>query len=404
MMSAEKIDIVILVNGPGELSSYVRPTVAELVKLSNDLSITLVFTPCPYSTGKEIGIARALPGVANVIPASDFIKWALLRIRPKGVHFGKKGIVVFMGGDLLYGKLIAKRLKYPAIAYSEAYAKWPEIYRKFLVPDASIFEKLREQGFPEDRIKIVGNLMVDSIKIKRSRNEFLELNRLGSGKKLISFLPGSREFQIKYTLSFYPEIMKILSERRKDLQFAYIISPYLPADKFRRQLEFSGSNIVNGQTIIYGIPVKIIVDDQFDAMAASDLIVTIPGTNTAEVAVIGTPMISIFPMASFNMIPLEGVWDLIGRIPVLGYYLKRKYVKMMFEKTRFFAIPNIKTGRSIVPELVGNIQAIDVAVVLDKLLNTPDILKEMSGQLRTALGGPGAAKKIAQEILSETLH
>jgi lipid A disaccharide synthetase len=131
--------------------------------------------------------------------------------------------------------------------------------------------------------------------------------------------------------------------------------------------------------------------------------VTIPGTNTAEVAVIGTPMVSIFPMDSFNMIPLEGIWDLIGRIPVLGYYFKRKYVKMMIEKTRFFAIPNIKTGRSIVPELTGNIQAIDVAVVMDKLLNSPDILKEMSGQLRAALGGPGAAKKIAQEILDETL-
>ena len=403
MSPTEKIDVVILVNGPGELSSYVRPTVAELVKLSNDLVITLVFTPCPYSTGKEIGIARGLPGVANVIPANTFMKWALLRMRPKGVDFGKKGIVVFMGGDLLYGKIIAKRLKFPAIAYSEAYAKWPEIYKKFLVPDALVFEKLKEQGFPENKLKIVGNLMADSIKVKRSRKEFLELNGFGPGKKLVAFLPGSREFQIKYTLSFYNRIIKILSQRRNDLQFAYIISPYLPMDKFRRRLENSGSNIVDGRIVIDGIPVKIIVDDQFDAMSASDLIVTIPGTNTAEVAVIGTPMISVFPMDSFSMIPLEGVWDLIGRIPLLGYYFKRKYVKMMLEKTRFFAIPNIKTGRSIVPELVGNIQAIDVADRIDKLLNTPDILKEMSEQLREALGSPGAAKNIAQEILNETL-
>ena len=169
----EKIEVVILVNGPGELSSYVRPTVAELVKLSDDLTITLVFTPCPYSTGKEIGIARGFPGVANVIPAKDFMKWALLKMRPKGINFGKKGIVVFMGGDLLYGKIIAKSLKYPAIAYTEAYAKWPEIYKKFLVPDALIFEKLKNQGFPEGQIKIVGNLMVDSIKVKRSKKNSL---------------------------------------------------------------------------------------------------------------------------------------------------------------------------------------------------------------------------------------
>jgi lipid-A-disaccharide synthase len=403
MAYKEKIDVVILVNGPGELSSYVRPTVAELVKLSDDFVITLVFTPCPYSTGKEIGIARGIPGVANVIPANNFIKWALLKVRPKGIVFGIKGIVVFMGGDLLYGKIIAKRLKYPAIAYSEAYAKWPEIYKRILVPDASIYEKFKNQGFPEDQIKIVGNLMVDSIKVKRSKGEFLKLNRFEMNKKLVAFLPGSRDFQIKYTLPFYFGIIKLLSQRRSDLQFAYIISPYLPMDKFLRRLENSGSDIVDGRIVIDGIPVKIIVDDQFDAMAASELIVTIPGTNTAEVAVIGTPMISVFPMDSFSMIPLEGVWDLVGRIPVLGYYFKRKYVKIMLEKTRFFAIPNIKTGRSIVPELTGNIQAIDVADKIDKLLNTPDILKEMSEQLREALGGPGAAKKIAQEIMNEAL-
>ena len=79
---------------------------------------------------------------------------------------------------------------------------------------------------------------------------------MNADKKLVAFLPGSREFQIKYTLNFYPRIIKLLSERRSDLQFAYIISPYLPSDKFRRQLERSGLNIANGQIIINGIPSK----------------------------------------------------------------------------------------------------------------------------------------------------
>jgi lipid A disaccharide synthetase len=139
-------------------------------------------------------------------------------------------------------------------------------------------------------------------------------------------------------------------------------------------------------------------------MAASDMIVTIPGTNTAEVAIIGTPMISIFPLDSSNMIPLEGIWEIIGKLPLLGYVFKKYYVKIMQKRIRFFAIPNIKTGRSIVPELLGKIQAVDVAEKVDALLNDTDTLKEMSGQLKAALGKPGAARMIAEEILNEALR
>lgn len=400
----ENPDIVILVNGPGELSSYVKPAVRALHEMSPQLRITLVFTPCPYSTGKETAIASAIPGVSRVISDKEFFRWMIMRKPPENMEFNRSGVVAFMGGDVLYGKMVAKRLKYPAVAYSESYAKWPDIYRKYLVPDQMIYEKFRKQGYPENQIEIVGNLMVDSIKINRTKKEFFGLNGMDPGKKLVSFLPGSREFQIKFTLSFYPDVIKKLSAMRKDLQFAYIISPYLPNNKFIGQLKKLGFTIINDHISVNGIPVRIILNEQIDAMAASDMIVTVPGTNTAEVAIIGTPMVSIFPLDSSNMIPLEGTWDILGRIPLLGFLLKRSYVKIMQKRTRFFAIPNIKTGKAVVPELLGKIQAADVADKVDSLLNNPDALKEMSDQLKAALGKPGAARRIAEEILNEALR
>lgn len=399
----ENPDIVILVNGPGELSSYVKPTVQALHERSPQLRITLVFTPCPYSTGKETGIASAIPGVSRVMNDKDFVRWMLTRKPPEKMRFNRSGVVAFMGGDVLYGKMVAKRLKYPAVAYSESYAKWPDIYRKYLVPDQMIHEKFKKQGYPENQIEIVGNLMVDSIKINRPKKEFLDHINMDSGKKLVAFLPGSREFQIKFTLSFYPGVIKKLSGMRSDLQFAYIISPYLPYDKFISRLEKLGFKIINDRISVGGTSVRIILKEQFDAMAASDMIVTIPGTNTAEVAIIGTPMVSIFPLESSSMIPLEGIWDILGRIPMLGFILKRFYVKIMQKRTRFFAIPNIKTGKAVVPELLGKIQAADVADKVDSLLNNPDALKEMSCQLKAALGKPGAASRIAEVILNEAL-
>ena len=394
----ETTDIVILVNGPGELSSYVRPIVLALNEKTRDIRLILVFTPCPYSTGKEIEIAKKIPAVVRVITKEEFIGWALLRKPPKDIKFSTKGVVVFLGGDILYGKMIAKRLKYPAIAYSEAYAKWPKIYRKFLVPDQMIFDKFKKQGFPENQIKIVGNLMVDSIKLTKKRDAIFSEFRLDPKKKLVSFMPGSREFQVQFTFLFFAKTAKEISMASQDIQFAYIISPYLPKNHLDKHMKKAGFTLINDAFDYQGIKIKLITNDQLDAIAASDLIITIPGTNTAEVAIIGTPMISVFPLASAQLIPLEGLNDIIGRIPLLGFFFKNLYVKIMQSKIRFFAIPNIKTGREIVPDLRGAIQPRTIAEGAVALLNNKVKLENMRRELKVSLGGTGAAHKVAEEI------
>ena len=394
----ENPDIVILVNGPGELSSYVKPTIEALHKKAPDLRITLVFTPCPYSTGKEKEIAMSIPGVSRVIMDTEFIGWMLWRRMPKGFQFNKNGIVVFMGGDVLYGKMVAKRLKYPAVAYSEAYAKWPHIYKKFLVPDRMLYEKFKKQGFPESQIKIVGNLMIDSVKARKNRGQIFRQFGLGQDKKLISFLPGSREFQIRYTLSFFSKIVGEIDSLNRDCQFAFIVSPYLKKELLVKHLEKAGLEQINGRIKYNGTSILLVYADQHDFIAASDLVITIPGTNTAEVAVLGTPMISVFPEASTQLIPLEGIYDIIGKTPFIGFIFKVLYVKMLFSKTGFFAIPNIKSGKEIVPEYKGKIQPKTVAEKAVFLLNDPEKLAEMRRQLKTCLGESGAAERIAEEI------
>jgi lipid-A-disaccharide synthase len=294
--------------------------------------------------------------------------------------------------------MLAKRLRYPAVAYSEAYAKWPHIYKKFLVPDRMIFEKFKKQGFPEKQIKIVGNLMADSVKAKKTREQIYRQFGLDQNNKLISFLPGSREFQIRYTLPFFSKIVGEIALLNKNCQFAFIISPYLKKELLIKHLKKIGIEAVNDRIEYNGASILLISADQHDFIAASDLTITIPGTNTAEVAVLGTPMISVFPEASIQLIPLEGIYDLIGRIPFLGFIFKDIYVKMLFSKTRFFAIPNIKSGKEIVPEYKGKIQPKTVAEKAVFLLNDAEKLAEMRRQLKACLGEPGAAGRIAEEI------
>ncbi len=394
----ERSEIIILVNGPGELSSYVKPAIEALNKLLADFRITIVFTPCPYSSGKEMDIARAIQGVSQVVKDSDFVKWMLMGKLPPDIKFGKKGIVVFMGGDVLYGKMIAKKLKYPAIAYTESYAKWPKVYKKYLVPDDKVKEKFKKQGFPNEQISVVGNLMVDSVKTQKDKAAVFKDLGLDPAKKLVSFLPGSREFQVQFTLKFFAETAVEIRELEKGCQFVFVISPYLRAEILEKYLRKHEAAIRDAHIILAG-------RDQHDVIAASDLVITIPGTNTAEVAILGTPMISVFPSNSSELIPLEGINDLIGRIPLIGFFFKKLYVRMLFLKIRFFAIPNIKTGKEIVPELKGRIQPRILAEKAVSMLKSPDKLAEMRTRLKASLGGPGAAAKIAEEInetLSET--
>ena len=72
----QSVDILILSNGPGEVTTWVRPVVRALrQQLGDDRSqvrISLVLSPCPNATGKEAAIARSYAEVDRVQSAEHF--------------------------------------------------------------------------------------------------------------------------------------------------------------------------------------------------------------------------------------------------------------------------------------------------------------------------------------------
>ena len=60
-MKKKSVAVVIISNGPGELTTWVKPVVDELNKINKslfdddklDLTLRLVLVPCPNATGKE---------------------------------------------------------------------------------------------------------------------------------------------------------------------------------------------------------------------------------------------------------------------------------------------------------------------------------------------------------------
>jgi hypothetical protein len=117
--------IVLVSNGPGELSTWVRPLAQRLhrqMPLRPEVpgaacSLKLLLVPCPNGTGLEHQAAAAWGLFERIVPARQF--WSLL-LRPQ--RFGpwpRQGLVVFLGGDQFWTVLLSARLGYRHLTYAE---------------------------------------------------------------------------------------------------------------------------------------------------------------------------------------------------------------------------------------------------------------------------------------------
>jgi lipid-A-disaccharide synthase len=399
----DSFDIIIVTNSAGELSALVRPAVEELAKSVPQGRIILTFTPCQYATGRELEEARSFPGISEIIIPEEYKRWILKKNPPQGIKFNEKGVVLYMGGDLLHAVILSKKLKYPAIAYSQKHALWQNDFKSFLVPDNLTHNKFIKKGVSQEKLKIVGDLMVDSVPEKTDKRAAAARWNVNLNHPIISFLPGSRPFQIDYMLPFFLKSAKMIQKIIPETQFLFIISPYVTEDGIRKALRDEGILYSQGDRrhiqAKSGVRAQIIKSDRHDAISLSTLTVTIPGTNTAEIAALGAPMIAVFPLDRPDSIPLEGIFDWICKIPGLGILLKRVFFFVANKRTKFFTLPNMKTDKDIVPELRGKVEAKEVAARAIKLIKDPSWLSETSEELKRAMGGRGAAKSISEEII-----
>ena len=358
-------DIVIVVNSPGELSALAKP-VAETIHAKNPTRrIFLVLTPCQYTSGKELEYIRTIKGITQTITQKEYKSWILKNQKPK-IDFSSQGTVLFLGGDLAHAVLIAKKLKYPAYAYVQDYIGWVGFYKKFLVPDTQSLAKLDRRGLLKDKIEAIGNLMVDSIQ---------ELPKWQPQENVITFMPGSRAWQIKHTTPIYEKIKANIESQISNIEFRLVSSP------FETAIDIPGTKMIS-----------------FEEAHNSELVITIPGTNTARLAARGIPMLVVFPLDNIDVIPLEGIAHYISKIPYFGIRLKKKFAEIMNKQTRFFALPNIKADKEVIEEIRGIINPAEVANKAIALLKDKTKRQQMSAELIQAMGQAGAAKQIANYL------
>ena len=112
-------------------------------------------------------------------------------------------------------------------------------------------------------------------------------------------------------------------------------------------------------------------------------------------------MLVVLPTQHLNMMTAwDGIFGIIGKISLINRFLTFIIKNFYFKKKKYFAWPNIKAKRMIVPERIGNISPKNVAREVLFLLKNKDQLKSISNNLRNERGDIGAAKKLASMIIN----
>ena len=432
-------DILILSNGPGEITTWVRPVVKALrQKLGDDRSlvrISVVLSPCPNGTGKEAAIAQSYPEVDRVQSAEHFFPFLLQGKTAENWDWHEKGVVVFLGGDQFFPVVISRRLGYRTVVYAEWDTRWHRWIDQFGIMKPEMIADAPKKY--AHKLTVVGDLMADvgigdwELGIGNRKNLGSTTSYLvpspQSQIELIGLLPGSKSAKLAQGVPLALAIAECIHRARPQTRFVIPVAPTLEFSTLARfadpqqnpliqQLGWAEAKLVIPPTdssdrpflkTSNGLSVEL-----WRAFPAHDLLsqcclcLTTVGANTAELGSLAVPMIVLLPMQQLDaMRAWDGLPGLLARLPGIGQGFAKVInfivLQQTLRKKRLFAWPNIWAQKEIVPELVGNLEPSEVAQLALDYLEHPEKLELMRQQLKGVRGQPGAAQKLAELVVKE---
>jgi lipid-A-disaccharide synthase len=189
---------------------------------------------------------------------------------------------------------------------------------------------------------------------------------LYGGPYRIALLPGSRRSEVEALLPTLLEAARRLAGRLP-VEVRIIRAPTISADLLEEEVELAG------------LPVEVVGEDRFAAVADSHLALCASGTATLEVGLLGTPMIMVYRLASWT------------------YALARLMVHLPN-----VSLVNLVSGSRVVPELIqGEANPERIAAEAARLLTDAgerNRMREALAGVRGRLGEGGASRRAAAEV------
>ena len=235
------------------------------------------------------------------------------------------------------------------------------------------FEKDWYQAHGVSHVEYVGNPLAMEVHTKLSRTDFCKKYDLDPHLKIVSLLPGSRHKEIARILPVMLESAKLISAKLPEAQFVIALASNQDQAAVHKAISKT-----NGRGLIPP-KIKIIENETYDALNASDAAAVTSGTATLEAGIIGTPMAIVYKTSALNYKLLE---------PLIS--------------VEHYGLINLIAGERIATELIQDkFTAETLADEIDRLLE-PDGNARMRKQLKIAagkLGHGGASKRAAEAIL-----
>ncbi|MGG6265301.1 lipid-A-disaccharide synthase [Leptolyngbya sp. AN03gr2] len=405
------VDILILSNAPGELATWVKPTVRELrAQLGSEPRISIVLSPCPNASGQEAEIARSYPEVDRVQAAEDFFPFLLWGKTAENWDWHDRGIVIFLGGDQFFPVVIGKRLGYRTVIYAEWEARWHRWIDRFGVMRSQIIDRAPEAF--KHKMTVVGDLMAE-VQTQQSDS---------SSEELIGLLPGSKPAKLTQGVPLTLAIAEQIKRDRPQTRFVIPVAPTLDLQNLAKYADPIQNSIV---PLMGNVSAKLVEGDRpyletenglsielwqsknervpvYELLSQCRLCLTTVGANTAELGSLAVPMIVLLPTQQLDaMRAWDGLPGLLVNLPGVGSSIAKLINSAMLKRLGLLAWPNIWAKEMIVPELIGNLEPEDVAELAIDYLDHPEKLEQMRDRLKQVRGEPGAAKKLVSIVVEE---
>jgi len=418
-----QVDILILSNGPGEVTTWVRPVVRALRQKfgddRNQVRISVVLSPCSNASGKEAAIALSYPEVDRVQPAEHFWQFLLWGKTFDNWDWRSHGVVVFLGGDQIFSVIIGKKLGYRTVVYAEWEARWHKWIDRFGVMKAEV-----AAGVPQKyahKFTVVGDLMVETQEQVRTAYSLLPTPH----SPIIGLLPGSKAAKLAQGVPLGLSIAEYVHAKRPQTKFVIPLAPTLDlqtlasfADPQKNSIAetfgFGGASLVvpkdaTAKALLKtttGLTVELWQENPaYDLLSQCCICLTTVGANTAELGALGVPMIVLLPTQQLDaMRAWDGLPGLLANLPGVGTSFANviNWLFLRFVRRKgLLAWPNIWAQEEIVPELMGKLQPQEIGEMVLDLLAHPEKLDDIRAKLRNIRGESGAAQKIAQIVGEE---
>jgi lipid-A-disaccharide synthase len=352
---------------------------AELVREARKLSPDLCFFGAGGERMRDAGVETladsadlAVVGLVEVLKHYHVISTAFLKLKKILLNDPPDLLILidYPGFNLRLAK-VAKRAGVKVLYYiSPQIWAWRQGRVKkiaSLVNHMSVILPFEAPFYEQAGVPVtfVGHPMLDMVQVESTRDKAATDFGLDPSQLIVGLFPGSRKSEIERLLPVITESAVLLREQFPQVQFVLPLASTLSEEDLSPLLRDAG---IDG-TIIKGRIHELI--------RACDAVISVSGTVTLEIALVGTPMVIIY------------------RLSPLTYQIARRLIKV-----EHIGLCNIVAGETAVKELIqdeanpGNIAAEIRKILTDDAYAGK--IREKLATVRSKLGSGGASGNVAR--------